>query len=164
MSEDRLCIDLNVMTVPAADAQFDNYNFNSFCKIGGKCFGANGDGLYELDASDSDAGTDIDATITLPTTDLGTEVVKRLRRGFFGYESAGSMDVTVTFDEDEANQETFQFAPGNTSNQQHGQRFSMTRFDQGRYMTFMIQNVNGCDFSLDSLVIEPVFLGKKPRG
>ena len=150
-----LCINLANMAV----TQYCDYNFNSFCEIDGKYYGATDDGIFEL-AGDTDAGEDIDAWFELPMSDFGINNVKRLRRIYLGYEATG--DLTIKVKDNEDNERLYPL--GNIAlDKQVGGEVTIERDQLGRYWGLRIDNVRGAYFAVDSIEVVPVILGRKPR-
>ena len=145
-----------------AVSQYCRNKFDSMCKFGGKYLGAGRDGIATLDDAETDAGIIIDSIIELPLTDFGISHQKRLRSIYIGYETEGSLKLTVT--NDEGNEREYTLSALKTSNLQHGGKVSIDRDGKGRYWKLKIENVDGCDFSLDMIEIIPVILGRKPSG
>ena len=150
---------LNINLSILAVTQFCNYNFNSFCKIGDKYFGASDSGIFELEG-DNDNGTDIDAFFELPVSDFGIENVKRIRKLYVGYEAKDDLTVTVKDNEDNARSYTLSYLD---YDRQNGGQVDVGRDGLGRYWQIRIDNTNGCYFAIDSIDLLPVILGRKPR-
>jgi len=139
-----------------AVSQYCDYDFNSLC---GK-LAAGPEGIFTLDDADTDNDVAIDSIVELPLTDFGISNQKRLRSVYFGYEAEGSLKLTVTNDEGNEREYTLEA----TTNTQHGGKVSINRNGKGRYWQLKIENVEGCDFSIDSIEVIPVILGRKPSG
>lgn len=150
-----LCINLANMAI----TQYCDYNFNSFCKIGDKHYGATDDGIFEL-VGDDDAGEDIDAWFELPISDFGISNVKRLRRIYVGYEATG--DLTVKVKDNEDNERSYPL-DNIALDKQIGGEVTIERDQLGRYWGLRIDNVRGAYFAVDSIEVVPVILGRKPR-
>ena len=142
-----------------AITQYCDYNFNSFCKIGDKHYGATDDGIFEL-VGDDDAGEDIDAWFELPISDFGISNVKRLRRIYVGYEATG--DLTVKVKDNEDNERSYPL-DNIALDKQIGGEVTIERDQLGRYWGLRIDNVRGAYFAVDSIEVVPVILGRKPR-
>jgi len=57
---------------------YNNFNINSYAQIGGKFYGMTDAGVVEL-TGDTDNGVNIDASITLGTSDLSTDTIPQKR-------------------------------------------------------------------------------------
>lgn len=143
-----------------AISQYLGVDFNSLCTFNGKVLGVNDDGLFEL-TGDTDNGADIDAFVELPTTDFGSEKQKRVRCGVFGYESDGDLTVTVTLDE--TTTQTATLTPKKSGSVEQSAKVPLQRTMPGRYVMTRIDNVDGCDFALDTVSLDIVELSRKPR-
>ena len=159
MSDERFAIALNLKRV--APSQYTNYNFNSMCIFNGLPIACNEDGIFSLDDSETDNGTEIDSYIELPTTDFGELRSKRFRKMFVGYETSGNLKVTVVVDGGTA--KSFILTAGQTAQIQHRDILPMTRDQKGVYWVISIENVDGCDFSLDNIEGVINFLTKSRR-
>ncbi|RPI56185.1 MAG: hypothetical protein EHM49_00890 [Deltaproteobacteria bacterium] len=145
-----------------AVSQLCKYKFDSMVKFGDVYVGAGPDGIFTLEDSDTFDGGEIDSVVELPLTDLGVSYQKRLRKIHVGFETNGSLKVTVS--NDEGNEREYTLTPLNTSNLQHGSRVSVNRDGKGRYWKLRLENIDGCDFSLDSIEVIPIILARKPSG
>jgi predicted 3-demethylubiquinone-9 3-methyltransferase (glyoxalase superfamily) len=148
MSTDRLTVALNLMNL--AVTQYGNYNFNSMCVFNGVPLGANEDGIYSLEDADTDSGDLIDAFFELNTTDFGINNQKRIRKFFLGMESQGDLELIAQTDEDQ--QKMSEVISRNDNQQQSSsQRVSWVRTQKGVYWMIRLDNIDGCDFSVDSI-------------
>jgi hypothetical protein len=154
---DSLCLHCNLSNVAAT--QFINYPFKSLCVFNDKILAAGPDGLFTIEGN-KDNGGDIEAYAKLPTTDLGSSNQKRIRKMFVGYESNGNVDIGVQVDEMPGHD--FRLRP--TANGQHGSELNGRRDQKGRYLSITIKNVDGSDFSIDSIDALVNILGRKPSG
>ena len=136
---------LNYNILSKGTTQYLNYDFTSMVKFGDSYLGCNENGIFEL-KGDNDDGRSIDALVKLLTTDFGISNPKKCRAGYIGYETQGELDVKVQADE---GPEYVAILPVN--NGQQGRKFPISRNIRGRYITFTILNVNGCDFGIDSI-------------
>lgn len=139
-------------------------DFNSFCRLGDTYLAVNENGIYSINEDADAAGTDIDAYFKLVRSDFGIPNQKRLRSMYVGYEASGSLLVTITPDEDTLRTKTFILPPVWDAQEQHSNRIPLRRDLRGRYFDFKIENIDGCDFSIDSIDLIVTILGKKPRG
>ncbi len=154
---EKLTLNINLSILAAT--QFCNYNFNSFCKIGDKYFGASDSGIFELEG-DKDNGINIDAFFELPVSDFGIVNVKRIRKLYVGYEAKDDLIATVKDNEDNTRSYTLSYLD---YDRQNGGQVDVGRDGLGRYWQIRIDNTNGCYFAVDSIDLLLVILGKKPR-
>jgi len=145
-----------------AISQYCRYDFDSMVKFGDTYLGAGEEGLFTLEDADTDDGVDIDAIIEFPTTDFGISHQKRLRSIYIGYETEGSLKLTVT--NDEGNEREYTLTALKTGNIQHGGEVSVNRDRKSRYLKLKIENVDGCDFSLNMIEAIITILARKPSG
>jgi hypothetical protein len=132
---------VNVET--GASARYENFNFNSYAKIGGTYYGVRSDGIYELDG-DTDAGTPITANVNMGRMDFGSKMLKRLESAYMSVSSYGTMQLRVT--DDKGNAYTYDARRSDTAMQQ--QRIDVGRGLKANYMQFEIINDAGADFEL----------------
>lgn len=150
---------LNINLLNMAVTQFCNYDFNSFCKIGDKYYGANDSGIFELDGTD-DNGTDIDAFFELIVSDFGISNIKKIRSVFIGGEANGKL--TLTLKDDEDNSRIYDLRLTSESKQSSG-KVDVGRDGIGRYWQVRIDNTSGVYFAIDSIELLAIIMGRKPR-
>lgn len=153
-----LCIELTGSRV----SQYEGYDFNSMAKFGDVYLGAGDSGIMILDSGHLDGTTKIEAFFELPTSDFGSEAQKRIRTVHLGGETNGELMLTVK--DDDGNERSFLAEPNHSGNQQHTIKVPIGRNGKGRYWMLRIENVNGSDFSIDSISILPILMGRKPAG
>lgn len=152
-----ICLNLRKL----APSQYANYNFNSFCELGGQTLAAGDDGIMILDSADDDNGTPITAYFEPLLTDFGISNPKRMRSLYMGYEANGTMKVKAEVDE---LHERIEYAfPAGKDRLQGGSRVSGRRDQTGRYWKYKVGNTEGCDFSVDTLEVIPIILPLKRR-
>jgi len=149
-----LCMELSLL----APTQYANYNFDSMCKFGDIYLGCNELGIFTLDG-ETDSNVHIDAFFELLLTDFGIPNQKRIRKAYLGYEASGSLVLEVKDDDNNIRRYTVESALGNQ--RQHGVRVPVGRDGKGRHWAFRVENVAGCDFSVDSIDVLVAVLGKK---
>lgn len=142
-----------------AVAQYANYNFDAMTKFGDVYLGCNELGIFTLDGS-TDDNIDIDSFFELLTTDFGIPNQKRIRKIYLGYETSGSLILEIK--DDENNVRRYTLAASLDDQRQHGARVAVGRDGKGRYWSFRLENVDGCDFSVDSLDALVTVLARKP--
>ena len=142
-----------------AISQYGNYDFKSFCDFGSVCLACGDGGIYSLNGSDDD-GTDISSEFKSMTTDFDVANQKRLRSLFIGGEWDGWLKVTIT--DDEGNSREYLTPPLDSGNLQEGNKVAIGRDGKGRYWNFEVENIDGCDFSVDSMDALPILLSRRP--
>jgi len=159
MSDDCFGIALNLKQIAAS--QYRNFNFNSMCLFDGRALACNDEGIFSLDDAETDNGTEIDSYIELPTTDFGYLGSKRFRKIYVGYETSGS--ITVTVKADGGTEASFTLTPKMVLQIQHRGILPMSRAQHGVYWVIRIENDDGCDFSLDNIEGIMIMLTKGRR-
>jgi hypothetical protein len=147
MSDERFGIALNLKRMAAS--QYRNFDFNSMCVFNGQPIACNAEGIFSLDTSETDNGIAINSYIELPTVDFGYLGAKRFRKLYLGYETSGSLK--FTFNIDGGTDASVTLTPSQVGQIQHRDIIPMSRAQKGVYWIFKIENVSGCDFSLDNL-------------
>ncbi len=132
--------------LPGATTQYINYDFNSMVRFGDKYLGACDEGIFELDG-DTDNGKYIGACFEPITTDFNIESPKKVRFMFLGYEAEG--DLLITLSADEGDEQSYTVSSTKTGQQRR--RVTANRNMRGRYITFKVSNVRGCDFGFDAM-------------
>jgi hypothetical protein len=159
---DHLTLVLNLKR--KAPSQYCDYDFNSMVKFNGAYIGAGDDGIFQLFTGDTDddgaEGAAIAAFIELPKSNMGIPNMKRFRRMYFGYIADGNLSLTLTVDD--TAQTPVAMAPYLSDKQSH-QVVNITRVGQGAYWQIRIDNVDGADFTIDSIHALINVLGRKPR-
>lgn len=155
---EKICLCLNLEGSQLS--QYANYNFNSVCEFNGVNLGASDSGIFVLDSGDLDGSTEIEAFFELVTTDFGIANQKRIRSVYLGYETNG--DLLLTVKDDDGNERRYSVEPNHENNEEHTAKINIGRDGKGRFWMFRIDNLNGSDFSADSIEAVPVILGKRP--
>ena len=141
--------------------QVRNFPFNSMCVFNGNPIAASEDGIFTLDTGDDDNGTEIDAVVELVTTTFNYLGVKRFRKAYVGYEASGDLTLTITIDQ--YNTKVYTLTNGDINQLQHRDVLDMTRDLKGVYWQWRIENIDGCDFSIDLIEGLPIYLHKGHR-
>ncbi|MDR1076354.1 MAG: hypothetical protein LBL59_08700 [Xanthomonadaceae bacterium] len=146
-------------------SQYTHFPFNSFAQIGGRYYGAATTGLYRLEGDDYD-GAPIESRIRLGLSAMGTRREKRVPEAFIGYRSDGTLLMRVmTIDEriGEKVESVYKLDPCSAANIREN-RFKFGRGLKSVDWDFVIENVDGADFDLDSIEFRPVVLDRRTRG
>jgi len=147
----RMCVALELSTL--APSQY-TWKMAGLAEVAGVGYGGDEDGFYKLEGAD-DAGVNISASIKLPTTDFGILNQKRMRCLYLGYEcDHGELQATVVSDETHSMTKTFKSTHLGKS---IGQKITVDRDIKGRYFDVEINNLHGCDFTInavDALILQ----------
>lgn len=128
---------------------YSNWQFSHMTQVGNRVFAVGPEGLVELGA-DTDNGESIDATVQYGFQDFGVDQKKRVDAFWFGYNSADVLEATV---------ETYgQGHPVYTytmvrreADSPRNNRIQPGKGLNARYWRIGVNNVGGCDFSVDSI-------------
>jgi len=157
---DNLTIALN--TEVLAPSQYMNYPFDAVTVFNGQVIAAGPGGIYQLDSGGTDDGEPIDSRIDCRNTDFGMLNQKRFRKIHFGYESDG--ELLVKLKNDDGNERAYHVVPAFAGKAQNSGVVTIGRDGKGRYWQVRIENVDGADFSVDSIDAVVVVLHGKPSG
>lgn len=136
------------MSLSGGTTRYEGYEFNSYMRIGGKCYGANAEGLFLLEGDDDD-GRPIAASFGFGQQDFGSPQLKTASYCYLGA-AAGAMSLNV--------QALLNGKPAayDYPARGHGQTMREVRFDLGRglrstYLTPTFSNIDGAPFEVDSV-------------
>lgn len=146
-------------------SRYTNYPFNSFAKVGGRYFGAAADGLHQLDG-DTDNGEPIAARLRAGLSALGTRRLKRIPEAFIGYTSDGTLLLhVITVSEATGEKEAAIYRlRSRAAVSARENRWKIGRGIKSVDFDFVIENVDGADFDLQSIEFRPVILDRRTRG
>ena len=146
-----------------AGSQFTNYNYTSFVKVGNLVLGANSQGLFSLDTNNSDNGKPITAFFKPIKTSLNNIRIKTIRSIFVTGEFYGDAKLRISFDDDNRCKK---YESVNTLDKEEEQtiKFFGTRFQRGSIFELTFSNINGSDFSVDSITCLISILRNRPVG
>lgn len=147
-----LVLDTNT-SIQGATTQYTNFDFNSMVNFKNRYLCASEDGLFEHTGSD-DNESDISAYFEPLTMDFGLSNSKRVRSIYLGGEADGVLNILVNTE----NVSAVTLSVGSMTTQA-ARKIACERSLYGRYWTFRIANVDGCDFSIDSISVLPIILG-----
>jgi len=132
-----------------AVTQVRNFPFDELLMVGEDACGVNEEGIYHLHTGQTDDGTDIASKIVFGPTDFGSPNPKRVRIIEIGCRCSGTLSVTVS------DEEGRRFTKTGASNTHLfiPEEIVITgdRNVRGRYLTFTIENTDGCNFELLSV-------------
>ena len=141
-----------------ATTQRTNFPFNSFFNLpDGSFFGCSDDaagGMLAVLGGDTDDGADIDAYLTLGTTDMGIGQPFRLSYFYGTLETDGTVYLKSTPNMDATRAVTKEITPVTT--EYHCLREKLGEGDIALSWGFEFGNVDGADFSLSKMEILPI--------
>jgi hypothetical protein len=147
-------------------SQYHNFDFNSIAEWHGRYFAAGKDGIYELEADDTDGGAAIPTRGDLPPTDFGTESQKRIRRiyvsGFFKTTDPEKGVNFFTID-DGNNERTYPLEIQSLQGKQASAAAHVGRDGKGRHWQIRWET-DGIDYSFDTISLLVADLHNKPSG
>lgn len=142
-----------------AVTEYQNFPFNSFCKIGSAYLGANSEGLYVLEGAD-DAGVNIDATFSLGVTDFGSDKLKELDSIYLGFKLDGGM-LVKTISEDGV--ERVYTVTGDTTKLHTKRVHPLAKGLRAMNWQLELANVDGEDFEINTVEFMPIVLSRRVR-
>jgi hypothetical protein len=145
-------------TINFAPSQYAGLDFSGACVFNEVVLFAGDNGIFTHDGT-SDNGTEIDAYLQLPSADVNSLHQKRYRKLIFGGYFSGVLQITIVTDENDGSSFTTKSYDGDNRTIEVPVNFT----DNGSFIGFRIANVEGSDFSIDSIeaVIIPLVL--KPK-
>lgn len=135
----------------AAVSSYENYEFNSYCRVGGRYFGGGPDGVAELYVGDADDERQIPAEVATGLFNPGGAQQKRLMNLYTLAKLDREMTLTVGTDEMEASTSVLgiQSAAGLMKH-----RAVLARGLRGKHWQIKVGNVEGADFEISGLELE----------
>ena len=138
---------------------YDNFAFTGFASQRGRQFAVGPDGLYEL-GGDTDEGRPIAARIETGLNDLGAALLKTVYAAYLGYAATAGLRLTATTGHSEG--ESMQnYTLAETAGATTQARIKMGKGVKARYWQFALANQAGGDFTIETLEVLPVVLGRR---
>lgn len=141
-----------------ATTRYEKLPANSFAQLNGVTYVANAAGIYAY-GGDTDAGQPIKASITLPRTDYGTQMDKRIHYMFIGARNASKLRLVVNTSN--ADRQYYSIKPTTVS--MVSTRVKLGQGIRGRYWQFGLTNIDGGDFELESMSFTPALQSRHGR-
>lgn len=148
-----------------ASTRYTNYPFNSFFRLGNVYYGVADAGVYRI-GGDDDAGAAITARLRFGMSALGSQGMKRVESLYLGYTATGDMILKViTASQLDGLRESnnYRLRPQAAGSQREG-RVKIGRGLKSVYWDFVLENIEGADFELDTLEFKPLMLDRRIRG
>ena len=136
-----------------AATEYENYNFNSFAKIGNKYIAASQDGLYELNG-DTDDGADIIADFAGGYAQFGGSHFASLKAVYLGLRGSGDFVFRLV----EGDGTTRDYAV--SARDMKTARIDLGKGLRSRYFSWELIS-SGQDFDLDSIEFVPIILKRR---
>ncbi|MFA5240673.1 MAG: hypothetical protein WC476_13335, partial [Phycisphaerae bacterium] len=137
-------------------SEYQNFPFNSFAKVGSYYYAASETGLYLLDGS-TDAGEDIQATITLGAMDFTGERKTNVCEAFLALRNDGEIAIKVKTDD---NNERW-YRMSQESDVLRDRREKFARGVTSRFWTFSLENIDGADFEVHEMTFLPLVMKRR---
>lgn len=138
---------------------YANFAFTGFASQKGRQFAVGPDGLYEL-AGEDDAGEPIAAHITTGLSDLGSPLLKTVDAAYVGYEADQAVTLTTTVGQADGAL-SIDYALAETADALTQARIRLGKGVKARYWQFALANQAGGDFTIETLEVLPVVLGRR---
>jgi len=143
---------------------YDLPAFNSLVNFNGVYLGATSAGIFALTGT-ADGAAAIDAVLRTGKTDFGTRNLKRIERIWVGYTCDGEMDLTVITTDDAGDElRTTYRLPATGGTGLHGNSVKIGQGLVSLHWQFEAANVDGCNFSLDTIEPKPLILQRRHGG
>lgn len=137
-----------VNTESGAPTEYENFPFNSMCRLGQRYYGAGEGGLFLLDG-DNDDGDPIRARILTGEMDFDSPNLKRVERAYMGYTTRGDLALKVIVTHAGKRTEYWYKAAALTSGERTETRVKLGEGMVSRYWQFELVNSGGADFEID---------------
>lgn len=138
-----------------ATTRYENFDFNSYAKIGDTYFGCKADGIYQLDG-DTDAGDPIQAMVSFGKQNFGTSALKRITNAYVGTSGEGKLFLKII-----AEGEEYIYAARSYDEHLQVQRFDTGKGLRTNWLEFELYNADGEDFELASVEFAAVPLSRR---
>lgn len=155
----------SINTLSQGISRYDAYPYNSFAKVGGKYLGLSSGGLYEL-AGDTDDGAPIGAKIRLGMWDLGTRLFKRFPECYIGFSGDGDLLLRTITPHERTGEKcaaTYRIHPRGAASTRES-KFALGKGVKAVDWDFELENIDGSDFNLASIVFHPLRTDRRTRG
>lgn len=145
-----------INTLSTGISEYQNYNFNSFSYP----FAATNTGIYLLDDSSTDDGTNIDSLIRTGVTDFGTSKKKQVPYAYLGVEKGGQIILkTITSNSGIKTERWYEV-------RSYADAIDTTRVQLGkgikaRYWQFELYNIDGNELNIESVEMLPIALTRR---
>ena len=137
-------------------SEYQNFPFNSFAKVGTQYYAASETGLYLLDGS-TDAGEDVQATITLGAMDFTGERKTNVCEAFLALRNDGEIAIKIKTDD---NNERW-YRMSQESDVLRDRREKFARGVTSRFWTFSLENIDGADFEVHEMTFLPLVMKRR---
>ena len=137
-------------------SEYQNFPFNSFAKVGTQYYAASETGLYLLDGA-TDAGEDVQATITLGAMDFTGERKTNVCEAFLALRNDGEIAIKVKTDD---NIERW-YRMSQESDVLRDRREKFARGVTSRFWTFSLENIDGADFEVHEMTFLPLVMKRR---
>lgn len=143
----------------AGSTSYTGYDFNSFAQIGDRFYGANAEGIYELEG-DTDAGAPIRASIGLGQLNFGNALQKTISHAYIGMSAKGNLFLKVRVGEGAAARE-YSYSTRSFSESLMQQRIVPGKGLKANYFWLELYNENGADFEIDTVEFHVADLSRR---
>lgn len=140
-----------------ASTEYTNCNFQSMILFNGTVLGAGSDGIRKLNTGSLDVATSISAYFKTGLSTLNWIGKKKNRFIYLGVETDGNIIITPIIDGANGTPITFT----STNNGKQFMKMSVPNNNMGYYWGYKVENVSGCWFSVDEVIVLPTYLSKR---
>lgn len=140
-------------TRTGAVSAYDNFEFNSFAKMGNKYLGASSSGLYELNG-DNDAGSSIIARLKGGLMQFGGTHLARLKAAYIATRGAGNFVLKI----ETGDGAIYNYAV--STRNMRSTKVHMGKGQRARYFSFELISTGG-DFDIETLEFVPIVVQRR---
>ena len=149
-------------TESAAVMWYDHFDFESVAQVGDKVFAASNAGLFEL-TGNTDAGSQIQATVEWGFTDFKIEQIKRIDELRVTYVSDGTLQATVGTQDCALGPATYTMQT-RVATAPRPSRIIPGKGLWGQYWKISISNVSGANFTVSALNADTAVSNRRLQG
>ena len=131
---------------------YESFPFNSYAEFAGMYLAAGADGITQIDAGGLDGAAQIAASYSTGKLQLNSESISRVEFVYLGGVLGGDMRVDLL--PDTATETHGNVVSPSVNGALHPCRAKLGRGARGRYWQTTVSNVDGCDFRIDTLILE----------
>jgi hypothetical protein len=142
----------SINTSSRAASTYDNYNFNSFMRIGKRYYGVSATGRYRLEGP-NDAGMPIQTRLRFGLSTMGSRVQKRTPEMFFAWRGGDLLIKVVTASSVDGAREAhvYRLYSGTNGASLRPGRVKTGKRIKAAYFDYVVENIDGAAFELDTL-------------
>ncbi|MES2488540.1 MAG: hypothetical protein V4607_02025 [Pseudomonadota bacterium] len=149
-----------VNTESGAPSEYQNWNFDSMCRLGDRYYAVSDAGLFLLEGDD-DQGAEIAASIRTGDMDFGSAQIKRPLEAHIGYTANGDLVLKVTVEHEGERSEYWYRCNKPVNGTATEAKINLGKGLASRHWQFELMNVNGADFEFEAIHLQMLELSRR---